>query len=134
ASGLAANASGMAAETARQALAGTGPTEQQTVIARQLSSIQEMVAKLTRESLQKVDDIPGELFQLYTELIDVEVEEELARDLVHHLKQNSQAEKLSDANACKSRLRSMVEAEIHCAAPIITTPGRRRVVALVGPT
>ncbi|MGE5194808.1 MAG: flagellar biosynthesis protein FlhF [Deltaproteobacteria bacterium] len=113
---------------------GPAPTEQQTAIARQLSSIQEMVAKLTRESLQKAEDIPGELFQLYAELIDVEVEEELARDLIHNLKQNVTAGKLADAAASKARLRAMVEEEIRCAPPIVATPGRRRVVALVGPT
>jgi flagellar biosynthesis protein FlhF len=109
------------------------PTEQQTAIARQLSSIQEMVAKLTRESLQKAEDIPREMFQLYTELIDVEVDEELARDLIHQLKQSVSPEKLADASASKARLRAMVEEEVHCAAPIVAAPGRRR-VALVGPT
>jgi len=110
------------------------PPEQQSAIARQLNSIQQMVAQLTRESLQKVEEIPGELFQLYTELIDVEVEEELARDLIHQLKQNVSPEKLADAQASKARLRGMVEGEVRCAAPIVATPGRRRVVALVGPT
>jgi flagellar biosynthesis protein FlhF len=114
--------------------AGPAPTEPQTAIARQLNSIQQMVAQLTRDSLQKVEEIPGELFQLYTELIDVEVEEDLARDLIGQLKQNAAPEKLADAAVSKARLRGMVEAEIHCAAPIVAAPGQRRVVALVGPT
>jgi flagellar biosynthesis protein FlhF len=108
--------------------------EQQSAIARQLSSIQQMMAQLTRGSLQKIDDIPGELFQLYTELIDVEVEEELARGLIDQLKHNVAPETLADAAMSKARLRDMVEAEIRTTAPIVTTPGRRRVVALVGPT
>src|SRR5262249_41093132 len=37
--------------------AGSAPNEQQSAIARQLNSIQQMVAKLTRESLQKVEEI-----------------------------------------------------------------------------
>jgi flagellar biosynthesis protein FlhF len=115
-------------------VAGPNLTEQQTAIARQLSSIQQMVTQLTRESLQKVEDIPGELFQLYTELIDVEVEEDLARDLIHQLKRDAGAEKVADASATKARLRGMVEGEVRCAAPIGTVQGRRRVVALVGPT
>jgi flagellar biosynthesis protein FlhF len=114
--------------------AGPALTEQQTAIARQLSSIQQMVTQLTRESLQKVEDMPGELFQLYTELIDVEVEEDLARDLIHQLKRDAGAEKIADASASKARLRGMVEGEVRCAAPIGTAQGRRRVVALVGPT
>ena len=134
ASGLTSNALGMTTDAPRQISTGQGQTEQQTVITRQLSSIQEMVAKLTRESRQKAEDIPEELFQIYTELIDVEVEEELARDLIHNLKQNGSGEELADAAASKARLRAMVEAEVRCAPPIVATPGRRRVVALVGAT
>ncbi len=117
---------------------GPGPvaqfTEQQTAITRQLTSIQQMVSQLTRGSLHQETDVPTELFQLYTELIDVEVEEDLSRDLIHKLKQFSETEKLPDAAASKARLRAMVEADIRCASPIGATPGRRRVVALVGPT
>jgi flagellar biosynthesis protein FlhF len=132
--GLASNALGLTTDGPRQNSTAPGQTEQQSVITRQLSSIQEMVARLTRESLQKAEDIPGELFQIYTELIDVEVEEELARDLIHNLKQNGSGEKLTDAAASKARLRAMVEAEVRCAPPIVATPGKRRVVALVGAT
>jgi flagellar biosynthesis protein FlhF len=113
--------------------AGTVTSEPQTAIARQLTSIQEMVARLTRESLQKAEDIPADLFQLYTELIDVEVEEDLARELIDQLKKCASSDKPADA-APKARLRTMVEGEIRCAPPIVATPGRRRVVALVGPT
>ncbi len=113
--------------------ASSAQPEPQAAIARQLTSIQEMVAKLTRDSLQKAEDIPAELFQLYTELIDVEVEEDLARDLIDQLKNTAPSEKPADA-APKARLRAMVEGEIHCAPPIVVTAGRRRVVALVGPT
>jgi flagellar biosynthesis protein FlhF len=112
---------------------GPARPEPQAAIARQLTSIQEMVARLTRESLQKAEDIPAELFQLYTELIDVEVEEDLARDLIDQLKRSATSGKPADA-APKARLREMVEGEIRCAPPIVATPGRRRVVALVGPT
>ena len=108
--------------------------EQQSAISRQLSSIQQMVSQLSRGSLQKSEEMPAEMFQLYTELIDVEVEEELARDLIHELKQSSVGETPADVRAIKTRLREMVEGEIRCAPPVGTTPGRRRVVALVGPT
>ena len=113
---------------------GPALNEQHSAITRQLSSIQQMVAQLSRGSLQKVEEMPAEMFQLYTELIDVEVEEELARDLIHELKQSSAGESPVDARTTKTRLRGMVESEIRCAPPIGTTPGRRRVVALVGPT
>jgi flagellar biosynthesis protein FlhF len=128
--------------TSMAPIAATGPAyptspvlnEQQSDISRQLSSIQQMVSQLSRGSLQKSEEMPAEMFQLYTELIDVEVEEELARDLIHELKQSSSSETPADVRAIKTRLREMVEGDIRCAAPVGTTPGRRRVVALVGPT
>ncbi|HTI50269.1 MAG TPA: flagellar biosynthesis protein FlhF [Planctomycetaceae bacterium] len=109
-------------------------SEQQASIARQLNSIQQMVTRLTRESASRGEEIPGELFNLYTELIEAEVDEELSRDLVRQLKQSCTPEELGHASAAKTKLRGMVEAEIRCAPPIGATPGKRRVVALIGPT
>ncbi|MSR60154.1 MAG: flagellar biosynthesis protein FlhF [Planctomycetaceae bacterium] len=109
-------------------------TDQQASIARQLSSIQQMVAQLTREAASRGDEIPSELFSVYTELIDAEVDEDLSRDLIRRLKQDSAADELPDPAAVKARLQKMVESEIRCSKPIGTTPGKRRVVALIGPT
>jgi flagellar biosynthesis protein FlhF len=111
--------------------------EQQWAITRQLSSIEQMVSQLTRGSLHQVADVPTELFQLYTELIDMEVEEDLARELIQKLKEHSgqgRGPAADDAAGSKSLLRTIVETNILCAPPIVVTPGRRRVVALVGPT
>lgn len=109
-------------------------SEQQAAIARQLSSIQQMVAQLTRESASRGEEIPNDLFHLFTELIDADVEEELSRDLIRQLKQNCTADELANAVLAKQRLRTMVEGEIRCSSPISAHPGKRRVVALIGPT
>jgi flagellar biosynthesis protein FlhF len=93
-----------------------------------------MVTQLTRESVSRGDEVPNELFHLYTELIDAEVDEELARDLIRQLKNNCPADELDNSPVAKTRLRAMVEAEIRCAPSIGVTPGKRRVVALIGPT
>ncbi|MBI3861715.1 MAG: flagellar biosynthesis protein FlhF [Planctomycetia bacterium] len=127
-------APGSSAQAPSSPAPATPITEQQSAIARQLSSIQQMVSQLTRGSLHQQAEIPAELFQLYTELIDVEVEEDLARDLINQLKGTEGAEKPGDVAASKARLRGIVEGDIRCASPIVATPGRRRVVALVGPT
>jgi flagellar biosynthesis protein FlhF len=109
-------------------------SRQQADIARQLSSIQQLVARLSRESICRDDEIPSELFQVYTELIDSEVDADLARDLVRGLKGACTAEELVQGAAVRQKLDSMIEAELRCAAPISVTPGQRKVVALVGPT
>lgn len=111
-----------------------GQLQQQAAIARQLSSIQKMVETLTRNAVSQGEEIHSELFHLYTDLIDAEVDEELARDLVCRLKSEVPADQLGNATATKKRLCDMVEAEIKCTKPIAVTSGKRRVVALVGPT
>lgn len=130
-------APGAAVEPAMRAVSrmNTGPAaEHEIAISRQLSTIQQMVSQLTRGSTQRGDEVPTELFQLYTELIDADVEEELSRDLARQLKQSMSGDELADAAAVKARLRRLVEADIRCAPPISATTGNRRVVALIGPT
>lgn len=107
-------------------------SEQHASIVRQLNSIQKMVETLGRGPAVRSDEIPPELFQLYTELIDAEVDEELARQLTRRLTQESPAG--LSATAARARLSSMVESELNCAPGIRLVPGERKVVALVGPT
>ena len=79
-------------------------------------------------------DLPQELFQLFTELLDSEVNEELARELVERVRSETKGSRIDDLLMVKARLARMIEAEVHVSGPIQTTPGRSRLVALVGPT
>ena len=100
----------------------------------QLAHLEAMVKQLCRRSHRGPDaDLPEELFRLFTDLIDSELDEELARELVERVRGDTPAE-LSDPVLVKARLARMLEAEIHCCGPIRITPGQRRLVALVGPT
>ncbi len=104
-------------------------------VASQLESIHKMVANLER--VRHVDgarEIPSELFYLYTELIYADVEEELTRELIFRLKKEGTPEQLQDTEAVRALLTATVESEIECTDPIFPQPGRRKVVALVGPT
>jgi flagellar biosynthesis protein FlhF len=104
-------------------------------LSRQLQSMQKMLEKLAQASqMRAAEEVPDELFHLYTELIDSEVEEDLSREVIFRLKRNHAAAALSDSQAARSMLTALIESEFRCAAPIVPTPGRRRVVALVGPT
>ena len=114
---------------------GDSPNTHNTEFASKLDSIQKMLENLERSRhVGGTDEIPSELFDLYTELIDSDVEDELARDLISRLKKNATPEQLTNASASKALLTAMVESEIDCSQPIVPTPGRRKVVALVGPT
>ncbi len=109
--------------------------DQTATFATQLASIQKMVENLGRiRNTGGTEEIPNELFHLYTDLIDADVEDDLARDLIFRLRQNATPSQLSDATVATALLTGMVESEICCSNPITPTPGQRKVVALVGPT
>jgi flagellar biosynthesis protein FlhF len=79
-------------------------------------------------------DLPDELFGLYAELIDREMPEELARELVERVRSEAPRQEVADLAALRSRVAQMVAGEIAVAPPINVASGRCRVVALIGPT
>jgi flagellar biosynthesis protein FlhF len=82
-------------------------------------------------------EMPQALFRLFTDLIEAEVSEELARELV----QRAQGDMATDPGApgtdtmlMKARIARLIEEEIATTGAIRVMPGERRIVALVGPT
>jgi len=78
--------------------------------------------------------LPESLFRLFTDLIDAEVEEELARDLIDRVRGEVAGGELDDPVLLKARLARTIEDEIDVCGPIQITPGSHRLVALIGPT
>ena len=105
-------------------------------LTRKLDVIQRMLENLGRSGqVGAAGEIPDELFHLYTELIDAEVENDLARDLIFRLKRTAQPAQLRDAAAARALLTALVESEIRISPPITARhQGGRRVVALIGST
>ena len=111
------------------------PADPTAALSRRLDAIQQMLQDLGRSQVRaRHEEIPSELFQLYTELIDGEVEDALARELIWQLKRSATPGQLTDLAAAKALLTARVESEIRCCEPITPRPGRRKVVALVGAT
>jgi flagellar biosynthesis protein FlhF len=100
----------------------------------QLSELQEMVHELCRRSDAPGHDMPQELFQLFTDLLDSYLNEELARELVERVRSETKGSRIDDLLLLKARLARMIESEVRVCGPIQTMPGRNRLVALVGPT
>ncbi len=101
----------------------------------QLCELQAMVNQLCRHAPGgSRPDLPEELFRLFTDLLDSDLSEEVARELVERLRRESRGVKLDDLFLAKARIARMIEGEIAVAGPIRLTPGRRRLAALVGPT
>ena len=100
----------------------------------QLTDLQTMVQELCRRSDAPRHDLPEELFRLFTDLLDSDLSEELARELVERVRTETKGSRIDDLLMVKARLARMIEAEIRVSGPIQVAPGRRRLVALVGPT
>jgi flagellar biosynthesis protein FlhF len=100
----------------------------------QLSELQSMVEELCRRSQRSSHDLPEELFHLYTDLIDAELGEDLARELIGRVRGETSGGELLDPALLEARVARIVESEIRASGPIRVTPGARRLVALVGPT
>ncbi|HBL44840.1 flagellar biosynthesis protein FlhF [Gimesia sp.] len=108
------------------------PTEEFT---EKLNAIQEMLESLDRRTRShRSSDVPSELFHIYTDLIEAEVDESIAHDLITRLKEHASHEQLKDSAASKSLLAALIESQLVCSQPIRPVPGQRKVVALVGPT
>ena len=100
-----------------------------------LDALQKMVESLAQKSqFRSADEVPSELFDIYTQLIDADIDDDLARELICNLRKNCTPQQLHDSAGSRALLSAMVEADIRCSPPIQTEVGRRRVVALVGPT
>jgi flagellar biosynthesis protein FlhF len=72
------------------------------------------------------------MFKTFTDLVDADVDEELARDLVERLQ--CEAGEVDCVQDLKHRVHDMIKAEIPIQGSINVTQGSGRVVALVGPT
>lgn len=104
-------------------------------LAGQLSQLQLKVDELCRQNSQGTKcDLPAELFELFTGLIEADVSDEMARGLVEAVRREASHEELQDVEALRARVTTLIENQIAIAPPIRTMPGERRLVALVGPT
>ena len=101
----------------------------------QIVELQSMVKELCRRSRHDDHhDLPEQLFRLFADLLDVDLNEDLARELVQRIRRETNGAEWADPVLAKARIARMIEADINIAGPITITPGQRRLVALVGPT
>jgi flagellar biosynthesis protein FlhF len=101
----------------------------------QLDHLNSMVEQLCKQRDQTAgQEMPESLFRLFTDLIDAEVSEELARELVERVRGGVASADFNDPVMLKARMARLIEEEIATTGPVKTTPRQRRVVALVGPT
>jgi flagellar biosynthesis protein FlhF len=98
----------------------------------QLHSKVEELCQRTRAPARA--DVSDSHFRLFADLIEADICEELARELVERARQSFGHVDADDLHQIKSLLADSIAAEIPAVGPIRSTPGRRHLVALVGPT
>lgn len=101
----------------------------------QVDSLHSMVEQLSYTKTDKpVHEMPAALFNVFTDLIEADVSEETARELIEQVRVELQSGELNHLPAVKDRIARLIEAEMYEHGPIRTWRGQRRIVALVGPT
>ena len=99
-----------------------------------LPGLQSFEGGLYRHTANRSPEVPESFFRLFTDLIEAEMSEELARELLERVRQQLGADEVLRPAAVKARLLSILEADIEVAGSIRPIAGRRHLVALVGPT
>jgi flagellar biosynthesis protein FlhF len=104
-------------------------------VAGQLDELHAMVEKLCqRTASNPAHDLPEALFRVFTDMIEAEIDEGIARAWIDRIRDCRDSHELSDAMLVKARVAQLLEEEIRVQGTIATDAGRCRVVALVGPT
>ncbi|MCI0333755.1 MAG: flagellar biosynthesis protein FlhF [Planctomycetes bacterium] len=101
----------------------------------QLDELQAMVEKLCeRANAAPAHDLPESLFEAFTDMIEAEIDESIAREWIEEIRADGDPRAMADVVLVKSRIAQLLEEEVQVAGSIKTGADRCRVVALVGPT
>lgn len=105
-------------------------------IKQEISKIHNLVENLVKEQRQlHAPQMPDQLFDLYLDLIQKEVADEIAREMVAQVQKEMTGNQLLNANLVRKRFIDIIDQMIAATGPIQLNPDRTaRVVALIGPT
>ena len=105
-------------------------------IGGEISEIRQLVENLVKEQRQLHEpQMPEQLFDLYLSLIQREVADEIARDMIEQIQRDMTGSQLSSADVARQKLVQIMDGMINTTGPICPNlDGAARVVALVGPT
>lgn len=104
-------------------------------LSEQLGSLHAMVEDLCSSRTQNTPkEMPRSLFEAYTDLIEADVDEVTARDLVDTLQVGNCHLEQESVSQVSSRVAGLIEDQLKTAGPICMQSSGRRLVALVGPT
>ena len=98
-----------------------------------LQDLHALAEQLQHDSQHGEQQLPETLFDVYTDLIESDIEESVAQELIERLRHEPHLDPY-DASSFRTTLARVVEDELQVAGPITASAGKGRIVALVGPT
>ncbi len=102
---------------------------------QRLDVLQQMIADLGRRTEPRgLVEIPPELFPHYMTLIEADVEEGLARELIVTLHRRAAPGQLADTASTMALLTALIEQRISCDRALAPVAGKRQIAMVVGPT
>jgi flagellar biosynthesis protein FlhF len=106
-----------------------------SAIEQRLETLQQMIADLGRRTASRgLIEIPHELFPHYLTLIEADVEEDLARELIQTVHRHASPGQLADTASTMALLTALLEQRISCDRALAPVAGRRQIAMVVGPT
>jgi len=104
-------------------------------IEQRLDALQQMIAELGRRTPSRgLVEIPPEMFPHYLTLVEADVADDVARELIQKLMRHFAPGQLADTAATMASLTAMIEQKIPCARTLALKPGHRQIAMVVGPT
>jgi flagellar biosynthesis protein FlhF len=101
----------------------------------QIDELHAMVEKLCENAASApAHDLPEAVFRAFTDLIEAEVDEAVAREWIDEIRSEGDSRTLADPALVKVRVIELLENVVKVSGPIRTEADRCRLVALVGPT
>ena len=112
------------------------PRPDSLMLKDELAAIRQMVGDLVRQNRSaKMPELPEELFEAYMHLLESEVADELARQIIQSLRSQMSGQESADRRRVRDALVDCISRMIPTAGGVKLEPSdRARVVALVGPT
>ena len=112
-------------------------SESTPTIEQRLDALAQMIAELGQRSRHQVaGEIPSHLFPHYLTLIESDVDEAIARELIQQLHRHAPAKVTAadQSSSISALLTALIEQRIPCDRGIVPTSGQRQIVMVVGPT
>ncbi|MBI9017117.1 MAG: flagellar biosynthesis protein FlhF [Phycisphaerae bacterium] len=105
-------------------------------VKKEISQLREIVESLVREQRQlHAPQMPEQLFDMYLDLVQREVADEIARELIDHVQRDMTGDQIQSVDLVRNKLVNIMDNMISTAGPVCPNlNGNARVVVLIGPT